>query len=83
MPATVVLPRQSVFTGTHRRKQGFWSRILLPTCHVLAATSALGSGQDHISMHNTYSTTSVPDHATLASSNREIRLFESPVRRLL
>jgi len=25
MPATVVLPRQSVFTGTHRRKQGFWS----------------------------------------------------------
>jgi len=32
-----------------------------------------------ISMHNTYRTTSMPDHVTLASSNREIWPFESPV----
>jgi len=35
--------------------------------------------QGHISMHSTYRTTSIPNHVTLASSNREIWPFESPV----
>jgi len=39
----------------------------------------LGLGQGHISMHNTYMTTSIHDQVTLASSNTEIWLFESPV----
>jgi len=36
----------------------------------------LGSGQGHISMRNTYRTTSMPDHVTLASSSTEIWPFE-------
>jgi len=36
----------------------------------------LGSGQGYISMHNTYRTTSIPDHATVASSSMEIWPFE-------
>jgi len=36
----------------------------------------LGSGQGHISMCNTYRTTSMPDHATVASSSMEIWPFE-------
>jgi len=40
----------------------------------------LGSSQGHISMHNTYRTTSIPNHASLALSNSEIWPFdESPV----
>ena len=39
----------------------------------------LGLGQGHVSMHNTYSTTSIPDHVTIASSNMEIWPFYSPV----
>jgi len=36
----------------------------------------LGSGQGHISMRNTYRTTSLPDRVTLASSSMEIWPFE-------
>ena len=36
----------------------------------------LGSGQGHISMCNTYRTTSMPDHVTVASSSTEIWPFE-------
>jgi len=32
----------------------------------------LGSGQGHISMHNTCKTTSMPDHVTVASRSMEI-----------
>ena len=36
----------------------------------------LRSGEGHISMRNTYRTTSVPEHVTIASSSMEIWLFE-------
>jgi len=36
----------------------------------------LGSGQGHISMHNTSSTTCVPSHVTVASRSTEIWPFE-------
>jgi len=36
----------------------------------------LGSGQGNISMHNTCSTTSVPNHLTVALRITEIWLFE-------
>jgi len=36
----------------------------------------LGSGQGHISMRNTYRTTSVSDHVAVASSSTEIWPFE-------
>jgi len=39
----------------------------------------LGLSQSHISMHNTYRTTSTPDHVTLGSSNTDIWPLESPV----
>ena len=39
----------------------------------------LVSDQGHISMHNTYRTTSIPDHVTLASSNTVIWPFENAV----
>ena len=35
----------------------------------------LGSGQGHVSMHNTR-TTSIPDHVTMASRSAEIWSFE-------
>ena len=37
---------------------------------------ALGSGEGHISMHNTCSTTSVPNRVTVASRSTEIWPFE-------
>jgi len=36
----------------------------------------LGAGQGHISMPNTYWTTSMPDHVIVHSSSTEIRPFE-------
>jgi len=36
----------------------------------------LGSGEGHVSVRNTYRTTSLPDHVTVASSSMEIRSFE-------
>jgi len=36
----------------------------------------LGSGQGHISMHNTCRTTKLPDHVTVVSRSTEIRPFE-------
>jgi len=36
----------------------------------------LGSGQGHMSIRNTYRTTSMPSHVTIASSSTEIWPFE-------
>ena len=38
-----------------------------------------GSGQSHISMHNTSRTTNMANHVTVALSTTEIWPFESPV----
>jgi len=37
----------------------------------------LGLCQDHICMHNTYTTTSIPNHVAVVSSNREIWPFKN------
>ena len=42
-------------------------------------TLTLNRINGHISTHNTYRTTKVPNYVTLASSNREKWPFESPV----
>ena len=36
----------------------------------------LGSGQDHINIHSTRSTTRLPKHVTVSSRTMEIRPFE-------
>jgi len=61
-----------------------WSSILMVDYDnnfrsSVTLTLTFGSGQGHVSMHNTYRATSIPDHVTLASSNSEIWPFESPV----
>ena len=40
----------------------------------------LGSGKGHISMRNTYMTTSVPDHARVASSNTDRPIWPFEIR---
>ena len=74
---------QSTLTATKLVLTGSLSALtLLPTAkaaEIKAPEGAesslfnldLGSGQDHISMHNIYRTTSIPNHVTLESSNRK------------
>jgi len=63
--------------------------LLWPTCNhshkVVASASAeifgtsdldVGSGQGHTNIHNTCSTTSMPNHLTVASHTNEIWLFD-------